>query len=141
MKKIVTIFLLLFLLIGCRDILEKDEVQVDSWGSFTAEKTYSYDEKYYAIQEVEKIADSGSGVDHIKVCIYKTETGEKVFEFYTARARDFWGICWESDSYNIWIQSGDVGVYCYRYEDEQWIWDDSVERPEDIHSKYDDMEE
>ena len=76
-----------------------------------------------------------------KVCIYETGTEEKVFEFYTERARDFWGICWESDTYNIWIQSGDTGVYCYRYEDERWIRDDSAERPEDIHSKYDDMEE
>lgn len=139
MKKSAAIFLLLLLLTGCRNIPEKEEVQTDSWGSFTAEKTCSYDEKYYAIQEVEKSVDSG--VNHIKVCIYETGTEEKVFEFYTERARDFWGICWESDTYNIWIQSGDTGVYCYRYEDERWIRDDSAERPEDIHSKYDDMEE
>lgn len=107
----------------------------ERWGSFTADKTYSYDEKYYAVQEVEY--DDNIGVNYIKVCIYETETDELVSFFYPARARDFWGICWENDTYNIWTQSGDIGVYCYKYEEMQWERDESAQRPEYIISKYD----
>lgn len=103
------------------------------WGSFTAEKTYSYDEKYYALQEVEYIGD----VRYIMVCIYETETDELVSYFYPARAWDFWGICWENDTYNIWTQSADIGIYCYKFEDMQWKRDESAQRPDYIISKYD----
>lgn len=109
------------------------EDALELWGSFTADKIYSYDEKYFAIQEVEYIND----VNYIKVCIYETETDELVSYFYSARSRDFWGICWENDSYNIWTQSGDIGTYCYKYEDMQWKRDESAQRPEYIISKYD----
>lgn len=67
----------------------------------------------------------------------ETETDQLVSSFYPARARDFWGICWENDSYNIWTQSGDIGVYCYKYEEMQWKRDESAQRPDYIISKYD----
>lgn len=108
----------------------------ESWGSFTADKTYSYDEKYYAVQKVEDDI-YGDGVAYIKVSIYETETDTLVDEFYPARAWDFWGICWENDTYNIWTQSADIGIYCYKYEDMQWQKDESAERPEYIISKWD----
>lgn len=73
----------------------------------------------------------------IVVSIYDAETDEFVGDFCPARARDFWGICWESDSYNIWTQSADIGIYCYVYEDGRWIRDENAVRPEDIVSKYD----
>ncbi len=61
----------------------------------------------------------------VKVTVYLTETDEPLDAFYTARARDFWGICWERDSYNIWAQSGDIDVPCFEYRDGKWIknWD------------------
>lgn len=107
------------------------------WGSFTADVTYSYDEKYYAVQEVD---DTTFGMRYIKVCIYETDTDTLIYYFYPARARDFWGICWENDTYNIWTQSADVGIYCYKYEempDRKWERDESAIRPAYIISKYD----
>ncbi len=106
----------------------------EEYGSFTPEDTYSYDGKLVAHQKVEKDA----GVKNIIVEIKDSQTGELAGSFSPARAWDFWGICWENDSYNIWTQSGDVGVYCWRYQDGVWECDFShPERPEYIISKYD----
>lgn len=122
-------FLLLIFLIN----LQKPNAPV-YMGSFTLDKAYSYDEKYYAIQESE---DTDASFKYIKVSIYESETNSLIFSFYPARALDFWGICWENDTYNIWTQSADIGIYCYKYEDEQWEIDYSAQRPEYIISKYD----
>lgn len=136
MKKIISIICIilflciLFLLSRC-----SNETISESWGSFTSNLTYSYDEKYYAVQEVDGTFEEG--IRYIKVCIYETETDTLISYFYPARARDFWGICWENDTYNIWTQSADVGIYCYKYEDMQWERDESAIRPKYIISKYD----
>lgn len=132
-KIICSLCCLLFVLSGCG---ETSSEPTTTWGSFTAEKTYSYDEKYYAIQETEPIPGD-SGVPFVKVCIYETETDTQIYSFNAARARDFWGICWEKDSYDIWIQSADIGIYCYRSEDMCCKLDESAERPEYIVSKWD----
>lgn len=122
MKKI-TILLLLVLLTGCSRSVQED------WGSFTQNETYSYDNAFYAVQSVEK--------DEVIVDVYKTETDEKIYSFSPARARDFWGICWESDTYNIWIQSADIGVLCYEFKNNEWVLNENAERPTDIISKHD----
>ncbi len=98
-------------------------------GSFTMEKADSYDQKYYAITE--------KNSDMIKVTVYAA-SGDEVFSFEPCRASDFWGICWEDDSYNIWIQSADVGTICYSMTDEKWTLDSNAEKPDYIKSKYDD---
>ena len=106
----------------------------EEYGSFTPEDTYSYDGKLVAHQKVEKGVDERNIIVEIK----DSQTGELVGSFSPARAWDFWGICWENDSYNIWTQSGDIGVYCWRYQDGVWECDFShPERPEYIISKYD----
>lgn len=105
----------------------------EKWGSFTPYKTYSYDNKYYAVQTVDKEAPWPV----IVVSVYNAETDEFIADFSPARSRDFWGICWESDSYNIWTQSADIGIYCYVYQDGKWVRDENAERPKDIVSKYD----
>ena len=127
MKKIL-IVLLVFILAGCGSVQANK-----NWGSFTPDKTFSYDNKYYALQTVEKREDAS----YIVVDIYLSETEEKIYSFSPARASDFWGICWESDTYNIWIQSADIGVLCYRFEDNIWKLDNGALRPEDIKPKYD----
>lgn len=114
----------------------KEAAETEEWGSFTRDKTYSYDEKYYAIQSVAE--DPEIHMEYVYVTVYDGETDEEISSFATERARDFWGICWESDTYNIWIQSGDTGLACYKYEDGKWTRDDDAERPADIISKYDD---
>lgn len=109
----------------------------ENYGSFTPYKTYSYDNAFYAVQKVKK----GNGYDFkmIQVCIYEADTNTLLYSFYPARAMDFWGICWESDSYNIWTQSADIGTFCYKYDNRQWTIDKTAVRPPDIVSKYDDM--
>ncbi len=130
MKKwICGICVLLFVLAGC----ESREVQAEEWGSFTPDTAFSYDEKFYAVQTVKETEHA----EQIIVSVYLTASDELVYSFNPARARDFWGNCWESDSYNIWIQSGDIGVYCYKYTEDEWHVDESAVRPDDIISKYD----
>lgn len=104
------------------------------YGSFTPYDVESFDGKFIAMQEVEKFMD----MKYIRVYVYDTESGELADRFYVARAWDFWGICWEKDSYNIWIQSSDIGIYCYRYENGEWVCDwSNTERPDYIISRYD----
>lgn len=124
MKKTIAVFaaLLLFVFAACT-VWETD------MGSFTSGRTESHDGRYYAVQEK-------TGLD-ITVTVFSAETQAEVFSFSPARASDFHGICWESESYNIWIQSGDIGVKCYRFEDEKWLLDENAVRPADIVSKYD----
>ena len=118
------------LLSACSDVVSETD---ENWGSFTADKAYSYDEKYYATQSV----DEDQEIRMIKVTVYLTDDDEVVAEFEPARASDFWGVCWEKDTYNIWVQSGDIGTLCYAYHDGAWTLDGSVERPAYIISKYD----
>lgn len=101
-----------------------------NYGSFSSGKTYSYDELYYATQSV-------SSDKKIVVSIYSSDDDEYIYSFTPARAWDFWGICWENDSYNIWIQSADIGIYCYEFIDYTWLINEKLERPEYIKSKYD----
>lgn len=109
------------------------ESNTNDWGSFTADKTYSYDEKYYACQSVVE----GEEAKMVKVTICRADTDEVVAEFEPARASDFWGVCWEEDTYNIWAQSGDIGTLCYAYQDETWALNEKAARPAYIISKYD----
>lgn len=130
---LVTLFALFSRIYPQEASVENQEVPIEKWGSFTPYKTYSYDNRFYAVQTVEK----GVMASVIVVSIYEAETDEFVGDFCPARSWDFWGICWESDSYNIWTQSADIGIYCYVYQDGQWIRDENAVRPEDIVSKYD----
>lgn len=122
MRKI-CLLILIVLLAGCSRGVQED------LGSFTPDKTYSYDNAFFAVQSVEK----GESI----VDIYKTETDEKIYSFSPARAWDFWGICWESNTYNIWIQSADIGVLCYEFKNNEWTLNEDAIRPENIVSKYD----
>lgn len=131
----VYLVLIILILTACRTSRPDDTAEADSYGSFTMETTYSFDHQYYAIQEAVKYEEDDP--DYIEISVYNAETEELADVFTVARARDFWGICWESDTYNIWVQSGDIGNICYKYEDGQWTRDDSAERPDGIISKYD----
>lgn len=120
------LFVLVFLC-GC-----STQPSFEDWGSFTPEKAFSYDQKYYAVQEVVERDD----VHFINVEIY-TADHVLVDSFQPARAFDFWGICWEKDTYNIWIQSADIGVFCYSCDNEKWAVNTDAVRPDYIVSKYD----
>ncbi len=128
MRKLVCIFLFVCLLFtGCQQSHSNND-----WGSFTSEKTYSYDKNYYAEQKIIETDD----VRFVEISIYNDED-KRVYSFVPARAVDFWGICWENDNYNIWIQSADIGVICYSCDNEIWTEDNTAIRPDYIISKYD----
>lgn len=131
MKKAICILILITLLLSGCDMAPSET----NWGSFTSEKTFSHDDLYYAVQETEEV----DGVPFVNVRIYSAD-GQLTDSFQPARASDFWGICWEHDTYNIWIQSGDIGVLCYSYEDGKWELDTSAARPDYVVSKYDHAE-
>ena len=92
------------------------------YGSFTMEKAFSYDNKYYA----ESVAGSD---EKVTVNIYD-ETGSKVFSFTPCWTNDFQGICWENDSYNIWVQSNNINVICYEQAGSGWIKNESLRKPD-----------
>ena len=93
----------------------------------------SFDGRYYAEQSLEK-AD-GSRDDRVKVTVFEAATKTVAGEFLTQRAFDFIGICWAPEGYDIWVNSGDVGVYRMRYEDGAWAEDPGAELPEGISLK------
>lgn len=120
---------LLLLVCGCGN----QALEPEDWGSFTWEKTFSHDGTYYALQSTEEI----DGVSQVVVSVYRAEDDGLVDSFVPARAWDFWGICWERDSYRIWIQSADIGIHCYEYADGTWELNPAAVRPAYILSKYD----
>ena len=131
MRKILSILLsviVVFTLCSCS--LFATSAPGTEYGSFTITKTSSYDGKYYAYMTQHD--------DMIVINIYSADDNE-VFTFEPCRKSDFWGICWENDNYNLWVQSGDIGIICYTESDEVWSLDDSAVRPDYIMSKYDDM--
>ncbi len=109
---------------------DAEEGHLKKYGSFTMEESLSYDRKYIA-----NIKDGGG---NILITVMKT-SGDKKYagSFSPCRKSDFQGICWEKDSYNIWVQSGDVGTVCYSLKDGEWVEDPEAVRPEYIVSKYD----
>ena len=88
------------------------------YGSFTSKTAVSSDGRYSARQTAVRM--DGAEEKIIRIDIHDNVTGELADSFFAERAFDFWGICWEEDTYNLWIQSGDVGVYCFEYTNGKW---------------------
>ena len=129
MRKILAVLLSLTAVLAvCSCSVISASVPGTEYGSFTIRKTASYDGKYYAFMTQD---------DQMIVVNICTGDDEEVFTFNPCRKSDFWGICWENDSYNLWVQSGDLGIICYTMSDEVWSADDSAVRPDYIISKYD----
>lgn len=128
MRKILAVLLsIVAVFIMCSCTLVSASAPGTEYGSFTIEKTSSYDGKYYAYMTQH---------DQMIVVNIYSEDDNEVFTFEPCRKSDFWGICWENDSYNLWVQSGDIGIICYTESDEVWSVDDSAVRPDYIISKY-----
>ncbi len=127
MRKILSVLLsIVAVFIMCSCTLVSASAPGTEYGSFTIEKTSSYDGKYYAYMTQH---------DQMIVVNIYSEDDEEVFTFEPCRKWDFWGICWENDSYNLWVQSGDLGVLCYTMSDEVWSLDLDAVRPDYIVSK------
>jgi hypothetical protein len=124
LKSVIVMLLLLCLLSACST--SKNE-ESSNTGSFSLDSVSSFDGKYTA-----NIETNGT-----MISIHISENGTDIFSFDPVRKTDFWGICWERDTYNLWIQSGDVGVICYQYEEGVWRFNSDAVCPEYIESKYD----
>lgn len=127
MKKIISatlVFFMLVLLCSCGS--SKEEVD---YGSFTMDKTYSYNEHYYVeVKEFKnKDGDLVASVD-----VYKAENDKIVPGFIVFSAEEFQGYCWENDSLNFWVQVKDKGVMCYSFTGYQWELDEKAELPDYI---------
>lgn len=97
------------------------------YGSFTLDKTYSYDGKYYAI------VSSGYGSQGEVNITVRSSDDVKIDSFTDSRG--YYGICWENDSYNIWVQSSS-GATCYSMKNNEWTRNDDASLPDYITGRY-----
>ena len=142
---LILIFLMCLMLRGCLDLLagpadrpapEATGAPSDN-GSFTVGvpgTVISDDGKLYAEQSLQH--DPADDVNYVKVTVYDAENRLSVGEFIAARAMDFWGICFEPDNWNIWVQSGDEGVFCMRWDDGRWVKDRDLPVPDSIVTRH-----
>ena len=92
------------------------------YGSFTIDRTYSHDKKYYA-----ECVTRSTGAVCIEV--YESASKLRISSFNACRSSDFWGICWEYDNYNLWIASADIGYICYSFNGEEWVRNNEAVKP------------
>ena len=133
MKKLWMMLLAVILCAGFVLPLCQAEEQGLFIGSFSTDKTYSSDLRFYALQTVRQV----ESYREIIITVYETASDAPVFSFTPDRASDHWGICWEQDSYDIWVQSGDTGMSCWEYLDGEWKLGNGHVRPEYIVSRWD----
>ncbi|MBR5181599.1 MAG: hypothetical protein IKW88_05045 [Clostridiales bacterium] len=113
-----------------KKVREDDKANKEKeYGSFTIEKTFSYDKKYYA-----ECVTRSTGAVYIDV--YERASNIRISSFTPCRSSDFWGICWEYDNYNLWIQSADIGIICYSFNGEEWVRNKDAVKPDYIISKW-----
>ena len=131
LKKTTLIFCLFLFVFAC-SCRGSNRLSTDNWGSFTNKsKLYSYDNFYYSIQSLQD--------DMVTIQLYTSANDELMYEFEPCRSWDYWGMVWENDRYAFWIQSGDIGVFCVKLDEGEWIVDYSCERPDYIESRYDSL--
>ncbi len=88
-------------------------------------KTQTYDKKYTLVEEIKK-----NNVKMPYAKFYITNNNEeKVFICKDSyRTIDLFGVMLGEGTYDVWVLSSDVGVYCYRYINGEWIkltsWDE-----------------
>lgn len=105
------------------------------WGSFTDRPVISSDGKYRAEHDAVKL--DGYNVKMIQVDVYDNAADELLCSFVPARAMDFYGICFEEGTHNIWTQSADIGIHCYERIGDEWVRDEDAVCPKSIQSKWD----
>ena len=108
-------------------LADKEADRWENYGSFTMEKTYSYDRKFYArnmplsteMMEIEIFDDNGITA-----------------EFQPCWESNFRGICWEKDNYNIWVQTRGSGYICYSLRGNEWVENKDAVMPDYITGRY-----
>ena len=96
-------------------------VALREFGSFTRDETYSYDGKYYVAKFDPLFHEIG---------IYSSNG--YVDAIVLPNSGDYYGVCWENDSYNLWIQDKNGDTQCYSMVDEKWSINESAVKPDYI---------
>lgn len=135
MNKFLGTIICCLMLLGLPGCSSPKSSEYEYWGSFTNGPVVSSDGLYRA--EHAAVKQDGSDVSVIQVKIYDNNTNKLVDSFIPARAWDFWGICWEDGTHRIWIQSADIGIHCYDFQNDHWVLNKDIEQPKTIESKYD----
>ena len=134
MNKILGVIVCCLMLLGLTGNFSLQSSEPENWGSFTNAPVISFDGLYRAEHAATK--QDGIDVSVIQVKVYDNTTNELLDSFIPARAFDFWGICWEDGTHRIWIQSADIGIYCYELQNGHWVLNEDIERPATIVSKW-----
>lgn len=95
----------------------------------------SYDGKYTLQTFVEEGKEGSSPIHYVNILIVDNTTGKEALSIEKVyRVFDFHWAMWETDSYNFWLKSGDIGTSYYEYqEDGVWEKNELTEYPyEDI---------
>ena len=90
-------------------------------GSFVLERTYSHDKNYYAEC---RINNDGAVIIEVYERYHHV-----ISSFSPCGKEDFWGISWEYDNYNLWVQTDDSGIICYSCNDEKWERNNEAVKP------------
>ena len=135
MRKIIGLILCCCIVLGVSGCSSRQASEIEYWGSFTNGPVISTDGLYRAEHGATK--QDGIDISVIQVRVYDNSTNKLLDSFIPARAMDFCGICWEEGTHRIWIQSADIGIYCYELHEGSWVLNESIERPDSIVSKWD----
>ena len=112
-------------------IADKEADRKTMYGSFNVEEAKSYDGKFTAKVLI------GSGM--VTVQIIDNETDSIVSSFKPCGKGQFYGICWENDSYRLWVQTDTSRFICYSIKESRWDWqmEEGARKPEYIKGRYD----
>ena len=97
------------------------KTEINEYGSFRTESISSFDDRF--------LLEINDETNMIILTVYNKKDNTIMCSFETVRKWDFWGICFEKDNYNIWIQSGDIGIICYMFDGEKWSLNSNAVRP------------
>ena len=129
MKKLIYLAIVsLLILSGCSSKAkpsDKSEITQNQIEMFTTNMAASFDGKYYAIIGVKMENDETLAVVNVF-----SETGDSIYSFTSGNVDNFFGVCWEKDTYNIWTLSLDKGMTCHEYDNEEWTLNESAALPD-----------
>lgn len=96
------------------------------------------DSDYYVLPKLDG-SDSYDGkysvsltAENKEVLITVLSGTDEVFVFSAGNESEFRGICWDKNSYDLWLQYQDGGLICYKMADETWEAANGAEKPEYI---------
>ena len=109
---------------------DKEADRQAMYGSFNVEEAKSYDGKFTAKCLI------GSGI--VTVQIIDNETDSIVSSFKPCGKGSFYGVCWENDKYNLWVQTDTSYLICYSMKESRWDWEinKNARKPDYIKGRY-----